>query len=69
MLDILFINSLMYKFKWISKIENYKVPVLGWYLRMADYITVNRGNDESKAEMLDKSYNCLKKRDLNHDIS
>lgn len=59
-LDILLMNSLRYKYKWISKIENTRVPVLGWYLRMAGYITVNRGNEESKAEMLDKSYRCLK---------
>jgi len=59
-LDILLLNCLRYKFKWISKIENTKVPLLGWYLRMADYITVNRGDDESKAEMLEKSYHCLK---------
>jgi 1-acyl-sn-glycerol-3-phosphate acyltransferase len=61
MIDILFLNSLRYRYKWISKIENMKVPVLGWYLRMADYITVNRGNEESKIEMLGKSYKCLKK--------
>jgi len=60
-LDILLVNCLRYKFKWISKIENIKVPVLGWYLKMADYITVNRGNEESKAEMLEKSYRCLKR--------
>jgi 1-acyl-sn-glycerol-3-phosphate acyltransferase len=60
LLDILLINRLRYRFKWISKIEITKVPVLGWYLRMAGYITVNRGNDESKAEMLEKSYECLK---------
>ena len=36
------------------------LPVLGWYLRMAGYITVNRGNEESKAEMLERSYQCLK---------
>lgn len=60
-LDILFLNCLRYKFKWISKIENIKVPVLGWYLRMADYITVNRDNEESKAEMLERSYRCLKR--------
>jgi len=58
-LDILLINSLRYRFKWISKIENMKLPVLGWYLRMAGYITVDRGNKESKEEMLDKSYRCL----------
>jgi 1-acyl-sn-glycerol-3-phosphate acyltransferase len=60
-LDILFMNSLRYRYKWISKIENLKVPVLGWYLRMAKYIIVNRGNEESKAEMLDKSYRLLKR--------
>jgi 1-acyl-sn-glycerol-3-phosphate acyltransferase len=60
-LDILFINSLRYNYKWISKIENIKVPVLGWYLRMADYITVNRGDEESKVEMLEKSLSCLKR--------
>ena len=60
MLDIILINRLRYRFRWISKIENTGVPVLGWYLRMAGYITVNRGNDESKSEMLEKSYQCLK---------
>lgn len=60
-LDILLINCLGYSFKWVSKIENTKVPFLGWYLSMADYITVDRQNDESKAMMLARSYNCLKK--------
>jgi len=59
-LDILFINSLRYRFKWISKIENKKLPVLGWYLHMAGYITVNRGNEESKVEMLERSLQLLK---------
>lgn len=60
-LDILLINCLRYRFKWISKIENNKVPVLGWYLKMADYITVDRGDKESKEKMLEESYRCLKK--------
>ena len=38
-----------------------KFPFLGWYLRMAGYITVNRGNEESKVEMLEKSFECLKR--------
>ena len=60
-LDILLINCLRYKFKWISKVENTKVPFIGWYLKMAEYFIVDRQNEESKAEMLEKSYNCLKK--------
>jgi 1-acyl-sn-glycerol-3-phosphate acyltransferase len=60
-LDILLLNCLRYRFKWISKIENMKVPVLGWYLRMADYITVNRGDKDSKEKMMVEAYQCLKK--------
>jgi len=60
-LDILFINSLGFRYKWISKIENIKVPFLGWYLRMADYITVNRGDELSKTQMLEKSFRCLRR--------
>lgn len=60
-LDILLVNSLCYKFKWVSKIENKRVPVLGWYLKMADYITVDRSNKESKEEMLDRSMRFLRK--------
>jgi 1-acyl-sn-glycerol-3-phosphate acyltransferase len=59
-LDILLINCLRYRFKWISKIENMKIPLLGWYLRMADYIIINRGDKESKEEMMEKSFQYLK---------
>ena len=60
-LDIVVLNCLRYRFRWISKIENYKVPVFGWYLRMAKYITIDRGNKESKAEMFERSDSSLKK--------
>lgn len=60
-LDILFVNCLRYRFKWISKIEVMKIPILGWYLRMADYIAVDRGDKESKEKMMSDSYECLKK--------
>ncbi len=60
-LDILIINYLCLRFKWISKIENTKVPILSWYLKMAGYITVDRGDKVSKEKMLEESYNCLKR--------
>jgi len=59
MLDIVIINCLLYRFKWISKIENMKVPFIGWYLRMADYITVDRGNSDSKDRMMERSFETL----------
>jgi 1-acyl-sn-glycerol-3-phosphate acyltransferase len=61
LLDILVLNCLWYRFRWISKIENYKVPVIGWYLRMAKYIAVDRGNKESKAEMMELASASLRK--------
>ena len=61
-LDILILNRLRYRFRWISKIENMKVPVLGWYLLMAKYITIDRGNPESKALMMQKSLESIRKR-------
>ena len=59
-LDILFINCLCYDLQWVSKIENMKVPFLGWYLRMADYIVINRGDSESKELMMEKSIRSLR---------
>ena len=59
-LDILFINCLCYRLKWVSKIENMKIPFLGWYLRMADYIVINRGDQESKEKMMEKSMRSLR---------
>ncbi len=61
MLDTILINNLRYRYKWISKVENEKVPFIGWYLKMADYISVNRGDEQSKQEMLEKSLNCLRR--------
>lgn len=59
-LDILIMNCLRYRFRWISKIENYRIPIIGWYMRMAKYIVVDRGNKESKYEMLNKSAESLR---------
>ena len=60
-LDILILNCLKLRFRWISKIENYRTPLIGWYLRMAKYITIDRGNKESKEAMLEKSAESLRK--------
>ncbi len=59
-LDTILINIIGLRFKWISKIETFKIPVIGWYLRMADYITVDRSDDVSKEKMLERSLGFLK---------
>jgi len=60
-LDILIANCLRYRFKWISKIEVNKVPILGWYLKMADYLSVDRGDKESKEKLIEEAYACLRR--------
>jgi 1-acyl-sn-glycerol-3-phosphate acyltransferase len=61
LLDILILHCLRYRWKWISKIENSKIPFLGWYMLMAEYIYVDRGNKDSKAEMMGKCEQNLRK--------
>lgn len=60
-LDILLITSLRFRIRWISKIENFSVPILNWSMRMAKYIPVDRGNKESKEVMMEESIRTLKK--------
>jgi 1-acyl-sn-glycerol-3-phosphate acyltransferase len=60
LLDILILFCLKCNFKWISKIENNRVPIVGWYMLMANYIYIDRGNKDSKAEMMKKCEENLK---------
>jgi 1-acyl-sn-glycerol-3-phosphate acyltransferase len=62
LLDIQILFCLKCNFKWISKIENSRVPFLGWYMLMAKYIYIDRGNKDSKAEMMKKCEDNLKNR-------
>lgn len=59
-LDILLVNCLRYNYKWVSKMEVLKVPFLGWYVRMANYLTVDRSDKESKEKLLEEAYHTLK---------
>jgi 1-acyl-sn-glycerol-3-phosphate acyltransferase len=42
-------------FKWISKDSVFKVPIMGWGMRMAKYIPLKRGNKESIIKCLQLS--------------
>jgi 1-acyl-sn-glycerol-3-phosphate acyltransferase len=60
-LDILLITSLRFRMRWISKIENFTVPLLSWSMKMAMYIPIDRGNPDSKAVMMEESERTLHK--------
>jgi 1-acyl-sn-glycerol-3-phosphate acyltransferase len=52
LLDILVLNRLFTHFKWVSKAENFKIPLVGWNMRLNDYVELRRGDRASVAAML-----------------
>ena len=45
--DILLISHLPWEMKWLSKAELFRIPVMGWLMRMAGDIPVRRGETAS----------------------
>ncbi len=52
LLDILVLFRLFAHFKWVSKIENFRVPCIGWNMSLNRYIKLRRGDKDSVAEMI-----------------
>jgi len=52
LLDILVLFRLFVHFKWVSKIENFSIPCVGWNMRLNGYIELIRGDKESVVKML-----------------
>lgn len=53
LLDILVLYALFRPFKWVSKAELFRVPVVGWNMVLNDYVPVWRGDRESIRKMMD----------------
>jgi len=53
LLDILVIFRLFSHFKWVSKIENFRVPFIGWNMSLNRYIKLKRGDRESVIKMME----------------
>jgi len=49
--DILVLFRLFRHFKWVSKIENFRVPFIGWNMSLNGYIKLRRGQRESVERM------------------
>jgi 1-acyl-sn-glycerol-3-phosphate acyltransferase len=52
LLDILVLYGLFRPFKWVSREDLFRVPVVGWNMRMNDYVPLRRGDRESVREMM-----------------
>lgn len=62
LLDILVLFRLFRHFKWVSKIENFKVPFIGWNMRLNQYIELRRGDRGSIMQMMKACERTLDQR-------
>jgi 1-acyl-sn-glycerol-3-phosphate acyltransferase len=58
--DILLISHLPWEMKWLSKIEMLRIPVLGWIMRIAGDIPVERGTRVSAAKAMRRCLEVLR---------
>ena len=69
MLDILVLFRLFTHFAWVSKIENFKVPVIGWNMRLNRYIELRRGDPASIAQMMEACERTIGEGNNSEEIS
>lgn len=60
--DIFLVSHLPWEMKWLSKVEIFRIPVMGWLMRMAGDIEVRRGERTSRAEAMSECRDRLAKR-------
>jgi 1-acyl-sn-glycerol-3-phosphate acyltransferase len=58
-LDVPVLHQLGGQFRWVSKIELFKFPIVGSTMRIAGYIPLDRGNPESIARMMNLAESAI----------
>ena len=59
LLDILVLFRLFVHFKWVSKIENFRIPCIGWNMHLNRYIALRRGDRTSILRMIRRALETL----------
>lgn len=60
--DIFLISHLPWEMKWLSKDTIFRIPIMGWMMRMAGDIAVTRSRRTSRAEALEQCKERLERR-------
>lgn len=60
--DILLISHLPFEMKWLSKVEMFKIPVVGWLMSLAGDIRLTRGEITSAADAMKQCEKVLKNK-------
>ena len=50
--DILLLSHLPFEMKWLSKVEMFKIPVVGWLMTLANDVRLTRGEVTSAADAM-----------------
>lgn len=59
--DIFLLSHLPWEMKWLAKAAIFRIPVMGWMMKMAGDIEVHRGDASSRARALDQVRDRLSK--------
>jgi 1-acyl-sn-glycerol-3-phosphate acyltransferase len=51
-IDILAVQAVYRPFRWVSKYELFRLPIVGWYLRLSGGVPVKRNDGDSVREMM-----------------
>ena len=60
--DILLISHLPFEMKWLSKVEMFKIPVVGWLMSLAGDIRLSRGEITSANDAMNQCKDRLAKK-------
>ncbi|MDJ0887040.1 MAG: lysophospholipid acyltransferase family protein [Desulfobacterales bacterium] len=60
-LDILVAFGLFFPFKWVSKVEVFRLPFIGWNMYLNGYIGLRRGDKDSIRQMMQACERALAK--------
>lgn len=60
--DILLISHLPWEMKWLSKAELFRIPFMGWLMRLAGDVPVKRGFGPSAVEAMARCREILRRR-------
>jgi 1-acyl-sn-glycerol-3-phosphate acyltransferase len=60
--DIPLISNLPWEMKWMGKVELFRLPILGWMMRLSGDISVDRKNPRSGAQALIKAQRYLEQK-------
>ena len=59
MVDILVMYHLFAPYKWVSKKENFRLPLIGWQMRLNEYLEIERGQRNSLLNLMSKAGQTL----------